>query len=336
MNPRSAPLHLVVPALWTWFKPVAASLAMAAALQGPGSAQASPVTSFSGSASIGNLRISVVDLDLNDGIAAGYAVVNPNGHHAETVVWESWSAGAWGPGAVSTQTGAADWWTTNLNAGHVSPHFSGQASILGGLAAASLQTSGYEFDRSIWADWMSFRPDANGHVGNWLLAAHTRLVITADAQVQDQLTGCAVLGCVSASDTVAGLEAGMFGDIDIKVDDFLGLYRFVQYDGIQQSTLSDSLHRTVTVTLDNSGAQSRLGYVRLAAGAWAYSYAISNSDVPEPNSLVLTALGMAALWRQRAAKRKNAQASARPADFQVIQPETSRAPASLCRCSPPG
>ena len=293
MNTRTALLHLAASATASRAKPLAAALVMGAALHWPAVVMASPVTTYTGSASISNLRISVVDLDLADGVAAGYVVVNPNGHHAEAGVWD----GSTGP--LISQSGTADWWTSALHAGAMSSDYSAQADISAGVASASWHASGYALDMSVFADWMSFRPDASGHVSNWLLAAHTRLIISADAQVQDQFTGCAVLGCVSVGDAAAGLEAGMFGPIDTRVDDFLGFHRVGQYDGIQRAEYSDSVQRTVTITLDNPGDQSRLAYGRLAAGAWVYSYATPPSQLPEPSGLALLALGMAASWRGR-------------------------------------
>lgn len=306
MNPRSALPHSAANSS-RLAKAWVTSLAMCAALHWPGPASASPVTTFNGTASIGNLRVSVVDLDLNDGVAAGYAVIDPNGHSARVL------AGVARAAVVSNdfQEGSADWWSTSLHAGLTMPNFAGQADISAGELSARLNASGFDFYATAYGYWAAtaFGP-GGGQTPNWLLAPNTRLIFTADAHLTTAFIGCTQLGCYSESLSYVGLGAHFIvnGQFLGLVSDSLLFDHGGFYDGTNRLAFSDDLQRTLTITLDNRTNTPLGAMVDWGGHLHVVTDATAPTDVPEPSSLALISLGIAALWRMRATKPKTAQA----------------------------
>ena len=274
------------------------SLAMCTALLWPAAASASPLSTFNGSASIGNLRISVVDLDLNDGIAAGYSVIDPNGYRSV--------AGAvvdyFNVPLIDTQRGSTNWGATSLHANATVPNSEAHASINAGVATVRVAASGYSYGAYAEAAWDTYYFSGGGFP-NWLLAPHTRLTLAADAELTIDYTGCAVVGCSSTGDVVTKLHALLLDTGTVHVtfaDDSMEFLLLDDYDGLHQQVFSAKAQRTLTITLDNLSDQATLVRAFLFAYAGGSSDATAPSDLPEPNSLALVALCAAALWRRRA------------------------------------
>jgi hypothetical protein len=232
--------------------------AMAAAL-----ALSLPLTALAGvtsTAQIGNFRVEVIDLDLNDGIAAALTLDD-----AGKVLTAGYNAGAGFPDPFEYLT----------DDGSVT------ATTAAGSATASLQDG----TGNVSADYAGITGELFGTVAvghGFTLTANTQVILYADASA----TGGTGAG---PGEAWGSANALLFSTFDgpatgesVQVEDYLLSY------------LGNTAQRQLSVTFSSgaAGLEGELGY---ATAAYA-----GISPVPEPSQVALLTLGLAGLgWRLR-------------------------------------
>jgi hypothetical protein len=258
-----------------------------------------------GSATIGNVTVTVIDLDPNDGIAAGIAFMpDPTKYYGGALVRGYANTGPNGSQDPGTQLKTffvrGAWQATNVHDGatvdlaHVQGDLTGSGSGVGfsdlSLEGAAGSTA---TGRSHFWGWGSVPGNPGGHL-DYVLAANTKVVFSIDASLNAGTTIGHVAGAPDSESAMAmvGLYAsGTAPDGTTLVEDLQERTARVAYvDGAPMGGGTDSWSGVVTASFSNVGLQGSAGEF------WAYASIEGDSvvaAVPEPSTWAMLLGGLA-------------------------------------------
>lgn len=291
-------------------KPVAIHALAAACLA---AAAAPALADAHSTATFGNVTVTVIDLDANDGIAAGITFFpEPTRYFAGALVRGEANFGPNGSQDPGTQYRSfftrGAWQGTDVSGGvqvdlaSVSGSVTASATGVGftalSLSGSALSTS--EERSHIWA-YASVPANPFGHL-DYVLTANTRVVFSVDASMSARTTIGHVAGASeseSASARMGLYASGMAVDGTTLLEDMQERGVSVAYmDGDAPGGASDSWSGVLSASFSNLGGSSSQGEF------WAYAEISGDSvisAVPEPSTwaMLLGGLGLVGAMARR-------------------------------------